>query len=181
MRNWVFSNSLRVRATAAVLCTLVVLALTAGCGGGGGGSSSGGSGGNGGNGGGGGNGGSTGSGSGTITVSGVVRDNTALHAPVGGVTVTLLGTPNLTSVTNSLGQYKFTGVPSSTTALRVTNPDPTAYFSYVLYNSQLYDIINCLIPLPALTTASVSVADLQLYIGGSSPPPPPPIGACPAG
>ncbi len=171
MRNRVFSNSPRVQLSI-LLGMLMVAALSlAGCGGGGGGSSSNNNGGN--NGGNGGN-------STLATITGVVKDTSPSHGPIAGAHVTVTGTTR-TAVTDATGTFVITNVPLNSTTLTVASPDPVAYYNYANYNTKLYDLVACTLPLPSLVAGANSpFTEIDMYIGGSNPPPPPPVGGCPA-
>ena len=173
MRNRVFSNSPRVQLSILLGAMMVAALSLAGCGGGGGGSSS--------NSGGNNSGGNGGGGNTTLaTISGVVKDTSPSHNPVAGALVTVTGTSR-SATTDSTGKFVISNVPLNSTSLTVASPNPVAYYNYANYNTKLYDLISCTLPLPALVAgANAPFTEIDMYIGGSNPPPPPPVGGCPS-
>lgn len=152
--------------------TLVSLSLfvTAGCGGGGGTVSNNGGGGNGGGGG----------GNNAIILRGVVRDFTG--SPVNNALIEIVGT-NLNTNTNSTGFFSFPNVPQTVTRIRVTRPNGTGYYNVAQYQASDYDLLNCSLPIPALSVGTNTLnSEITLYGAldpNASPPPPPPLNGCP--
>ena len=113
-----------------------------------------------------------------VSITGTVKDTSSARTPVVNALVSIVGT-TLTAHTDASGNFSFVSVPAAATAFTINNPDTSSYFSYANFNGKLYDVIKCTFALPTLHSGTNSVAEVDLYIGGSSPPPPPPTGGCP--
>ncbi len=155
-------RSPRFRSALMILCALVTLIALMSCGSGssGGGNNSGG--------------GGTGR-----TITGVVRDFTAL--PVPGVLVQLTGT-NLHATTNSNGAFTFTNAPAVVTTITLTRPGNTGYYNVAQYLGKTYDLVACSISIPVTNATNIGLSEITLYGGpdaSNPPPPPPPITSCP--
>lgn len=163
MKNEVFRRSPHLPHSFMFLGTLIALFSLISCGSGGGS-----------NGGGGGGGGGTGR-----TISGVVRDFTAV--PVPNVLLQVTGT-SLTATTGANGGFTFTNVPAGATAIAVTRPGGTGYYNIAQYQGKTYDLSACTIAIPLTAATTIGLSEITLYGGAdpnNPPPPPPPTSGCP--
>lgn len=171
MRNRVFLSSHRTELSIVFGLVMALALSAAGCGGGGGGSN---------NGGGGGGGNTPPPNSSLATISGFVRDTSPSHNPVQGAVITITGTSR-SATTNAAGSFTVTDVPLTAVSFKVASPNAVAYYNYANYNGKLYDLVACVLKLPALVAgANAPFTDVDMYIGGANPPPPPPVGGCPS-
>ena len=113
-----------------------------------------------------------------VSITGMVKDNTATHNPVVNALVTIVGT-GLSTRTDASGNFSFAAVPIAATQFKVSNPDPVNYNSYANFGGKVYDVILCSFPLGPLHAGTNAIAEVDLYNGGASPPPPPQSSTCP--
>jgi hypothetical protein len=114
------------------------------------------------------------------TIKGYVFDTGGGRVNGAGVTVLVPGGANIVTTTDCSGAFTATNVPLNATGFKVASPDPVAYYNYANYNGKFYDLVNCTLPLPALSAGmNAPFTDVVMYLGGPNPPPQPPAGGCP--
>jgi hypothetical protein len=114
------------------------------------------------------------------TIEGVVKDTSTNHNPVVGAVITVTGT-TLAATSDAQGNFVVTNVPLNATSFSVTNPNTAAYYSWVDYNSNLYYLINCTLPLPRLVAGiNQPFTEIDMYINSVVNAPPAPPSVCPS-
>ena len=114
------------------------------------------------------------------TITGKVVDTSGNAVNGAGVTVVVPSGTNLSTTTDCTGKFVVTNVPLTATSLMVSSPNPVAYYNYANYDGNLYDLIDCSLPLPKLEAgANAPFTQIDMYLGGTNPPPPPPSNGCP--